>query len=394
MNTLLVIGMAMAAGLLVSRAARAVKLPNVTAFLVAGLIIGPSVSGLINEEQAASMRIISDAALGFIAYAIGGEFKLSYLKKIGKAPITITVFQGLATAVCVDAGLLLLGLAFPSLGITVPMALLLGAIALATAPAATLMVVRQYKAHGPVTQMLLPVVAMDDALGLMVYSISASVAEGMLGGEMTVQSMVVTPLIDIFGSIALGAALGAVLAFGARFFASRGNKLALSIAMVLAGVGLCSMWNLSSLLVCMMIGAVMVNMSQQREVLMEQCDRFTPPLFLLFFVLSGADLDLSVLPQVGLIGVLYLVLRSMGKWGGTMLGAVCVHADDNIKKYLGLTLLPQAGVAIGMASLVAARFPTLGAQINTIVLAGVLVFELIGPIITKLALTKAGEIAP
>ena len=274
------------------------------------------------------------------------------------------------------------------------MALLLGAIALATAPAATLMVVRQYKAHGPVTQMLLPVVAMDDALGLMVYSISASVAEGMLGGEMTVQSMVVTPLIDIFGSIALGAALGAVLAFGARFFANRGNKLALSIAMVLAGVGLCSMWNLSSLLVCMMIGAVMVNMSQQREVLMEQCDRFTPPLFLLFFVLSGADLDLSVLPQVGLIGVLYLALRFMGKWGGTMLGAVCVHADDNIKKYLGLTLLPQAGVAIGMASLVAARFPTLGAQINTIVLAGVLVFELIGPIITKLALTKAGEIAP
>ncbi|MBR4360942.1 MAG: cation:proton antiporter [Clostridia bacterium] len=394
MNTLLVIGMAMAAGLLVSRAARAVKLPNVTAFLVAGLIIGPSVGGLINKEQAASMRVISDAALGFIAYAIGGEFKLSYLKKIGKAPITITVFQGLATAVCVDAGLLLLGLAFPSLGITVPMALLLGAIALATAPAATLMVVRQYKAHGPVTQMLLPVVAMDDALGLMVYSISASVAEGMLGGEMTVQSMVVTPLIDIFGSIALGAALGAVLAFGARFFASRGNKLALSIAMVLAGVGLCSMWNLSSLLVCMMIGAVMVNMSQQREVLMEQCDRFTPPLFLLFFVLSGADLDLSVLPQVGLIGVLYLALRFMGKWGGTMLGAVCVHADDNIKKYLGLTLLPQAGVAIGMASLVAARFPTLGAQINTIVLAGVLVFELIGPIITKLALTKAGEIAP
>ena len=163
---------------------------------------------------------------------------------------------------------------------------------------------------------------------------------------------------------------------------------------MLAGVGLCDMLNLSSLLVCMMIGAVMVNMSQQHEVLLEQCDRFTPPLFLLFFVLSGAELDLTVLPSVGLIGVLYLVLRSIGKWGGTMLGAVCVHADDNIKKYLGLTLLPQAGVAIGMASLVAARFPTLGQQVNTIVLAGVLVFELIGPIITKFALTKAGEITP
>lgn len=387
MNVLLLIGIAMAAGLLVSRAARAIQLPNVTAFLVAGLVIGPCVGGVISKDQAASMSIISDAALGFIAYAIGGEFKLSYLKKIGKAPLTITFFQGIATAVCVDAGLILCG-------VDVPLALLLGSIALATAPAATLMVVRQYKADGPVTRMLLPVVAMDDALGLMVYSISASVAQSMLGGEITAVTMVFNPLIEIVGSVALGAALGAVLGFCARFFASRGNKLALSIALVLAGVGLCDMLNLSSLLVCMMIGAVMVNISQQREVLMEQCDRFTPPLFLLFFVLSGAELDLSVLPQVGLIGVGYLLLRSLGKWGGTMLGAVCVHADDNIKKYLGLTLLPQAGVAIGMASQVAAKFPTLGPQVSTIVLAGVLVFELVGPIITKIALTKAGEIAP
>lgn len=385
MNTLLLIGIAMAAGLLVSRAARAVKLPNVTAFLVAGLLIGPCVSGLLSREQVASMDIISEAALGFIAYAIGGEFKLAYLKKIGKAPLTITIFQGILTAVCVDVGLI-------AFGVDVPLALLLGAIALATAPAATLMVVRQYKADGPVTRMLLPVVAMDDALGLMVYSISASVAQAMLGGEITARSMVLTPLIEIVGSVALGMALGGVLGFCARFFASRGNKLALSIAIVLAGVGLCDMLNLSSLLLCMMIGAVMVNISQQREVLMEQCDRFTPPLFLLFFVLSGAELDLGVLPQVGLIGLGYLVLRFIGKWGGTMLGAVCVKADKHIKHYLGLTLLPQAGVAIGMSAQVAAKFPTLGSQVSTIVLAGVLVFELVGPVITKIALTKAGEI--
>ena len=385
MNILLTIGIAMAAGLLVSRAARAVKLPNVTAFLVAGLVIGPCVAGIISKEQAASMGIISDAALGFIAYSIGGEYKLSYLKKIGKAPLTITFFQGMMTAVCVDVGLI-------AFGVDVPLALLLGAIGLATAPAATLMVVRQYKADGPVTQMLLPVVAMDDALGLMVFSISAAVAQGMLGGEVTISSMLLTPLIEIVGSFALGAALGWLLAFGARFFASRGNKLALSIALVLAGVGLCDMLNLSSLLVCMMIGAMMVNLSQQREVLIEQCNRFTPPLFLLFFVLSGADLDLSVLPSVGLIGIAYLLLRSIGKWGGTYLGAVCVKADKHIRHYLGLTLLPQAGVAIGMAALVSARFPTLAAQVNTIVLAGVLVFELIGPVITKIALTKAGEI--
>lgn len=385
MNTLLLVGITMMAGLIMSRAAKLVKLPNVTAFLVAGLIIGPCVAGIISREQAESMGIISEAALGFIAYSIGGEFKLSYLKKIGKAPLTITFFQGMMTAVCVDVGLILFG-------VDVPLALLLGAIALATAPAATLMVVRQYKANGPVTQMLLPVVAMDDALGLMVFSISASVAQAMLGGAITVSSMILSPLIEIVGSFALGAALGWLLAFGARFFASRGNKLALSIALVLAGVGLCDILNLSSLLVCMMIGAMMVNLSQQREVLMEQCDRFTPPLFLLFFVLSGADLDLSVLPSVGVIGIAYLLLRSIGKWGGTYLGAVCVKADKHIRHYLGLTLLPQAGVAIGMAALVSARFPTLAAQVNTIVLAGVLVFELVGPVITKIALTKAGEI--
>lgn len=385
MNVLLTIGIAMAAGLLVSRLARLVKLPNVTAFLVAGLVIGPCVGRIITEEQAASMNVISEAALGFIAYAIGGEFKLSYLKKIGKAPLTITFFQGMTTALCVDVGLIVLG-------VSVPEALLLGAIALATAPAATLMVVRQYKANGPVTQMLLPVVAMDDALGLMVFSISSSVAAALLGGEMTVQSMLVAPLVEIVGSLALGSALGFVLGYCSRFFASRGNKLALSIALVLAGVGLCDMWGLSSLLVCMMIGAVMVNISQQHEVLMEQCDRFTPPLFLLFFVLSGAQLDLTVLPVVGLTGICYLLLRSIGKWCGTMLGALCVHADENIRKYLGLTLLPQAGVAIGMSQLVSIKFPALASQINTIVLAGVLVFELVGPIVTKLALTKAGEI--
>ena len=385
MNVLLTIGIAMAAGLLVSRLARLVKLPNVTAFLVAGLVIGPCVGRIITEEQAASMNVISEAALGFIAYAIGGEFKLSYLKKIGKAPLTITFFQGMTTALCVDVGLIVLG-------VPVPEALLLGAIALATAPAATLMVVRQYKANGPVTQMLLPVVAMDDALGLMVLSISSSVAAALLGGEMTVQSMLVAPLAEIVGSLALGSALGFVLGYCSRFFASRGNKLALSIALVLAGVGLCDMWGLSSLLVCMMIGAVMVNISQQHEVLMEQCDRFTPPLFLLFFVLSGAQLDLTVLPVVGLTGICYLLLRSIGKWCGTMLGALCVHADQNIRKYLGLTLLPQAGVAIGMSQLVSIKFPALASQINTIVLAGVLVFELVGPIVTKLALTKAGEI--
>ena len=386
-NTLLALAVLIAAGLLVSRGARALNLPNVTAFLVAGLIVGPCVLGVVSKEQAEGFSILSTAALGFIAFSIGGEFRLDFLKQIGKGPLTITFFQGMTTAVLVDAGLILCGF-------DVPMSLMLGAIALATAPAATLMVVRQYKADGPLTRTLLPVVAMDDALGLMVFSISSAVASGLLGGEITVQSMLLKPLYEIFGSLILGALLGLLVTFAARFFRSRGNKLALSICAVFAGVGLCDMLGFSSLLVCMMIGAVMVNLCKERKVILEQTDRFTPPLFLLFFVLSGADLDLSVLPAVGLIGVLYIVFRSIGKWSGALLGAALVKADPNVRKYLGLTLLPQAGVAIGMAQLVVAQFPQFGAQVNAIVLAATLVYELVGPVITKVALTRAGEIKP
>lgn len=397
-HTLIVIAVAMACGLAASRGARALKLPNVTAFLVAGLVIGPSVLGLISREQAASLSIIPDAALGFIAFSIGSEFKLSYLKQIGKAPITITVFQGLSTAILLDVGLIALGFLIPGFfsdrSLVVPVSLMLGAIGLATAPAATLMVVRQYKADGPLTRMLLPVVAMDDALGLMVFSISSSVASALLGGRLTVQSMLLTPLYEIGGSLALGVLLGFAVTLAARFFRSRGNKLALAIAAVFAGVGLCDLLDFSSLLVCMMIGAVVVNYCPQQQPIMEQTDRFTPPLFLLFFVLSGADLDLSVLPSVGLLGIAYILLRSVGKWSGAMMGAAAVHSDVAVRKYLGLTLLPQAGVAIGMAQLVLARFPQFGNKINAIVLAATLIYELVGPVITKVALIKAGEIKP
>lgn len=395
---LIVIAVAMACGLAVSRGARALKLPNVTAFLVAGLIIGPSVLGLINKGQAESLGIISEAALGFIAFAIGSEFKISYLKQIGKAPLTITIFQGVATAVLLDVGLIALGYLIPGFygdkALVVPVSLMLGAIGLATAPAATLMVVRQYKADGPVTRMLLPVVAMDDALGLMVFSVSSSVASALLGGQMTVQSMLLTPLYEIVGSLALGILLGFAVTLTARFFRSRGNKLALTMAAVFAGVGLCDTLGFSSLLVCMMIGAVVVNYCSEQRPIMEQTDRFTPPLFLLFFVLSGAELDLSVLPSVGLLGIAYILLRSIGKWSGAMMGAAAVHSDQAVRRYLGLTLLPQAGVAIGMAQLVLARFPQFGSKINAIVLAATLIYELFGPVITKIALTKAGEIKP
>lgn len=386
MNTLLAVSLALIVGLLFSRLIKLIHLPNVTAYLIGGLLVGPSVLGLIPKEATQTLSILTDVALGFIAYSIGAEFKLSYLRKIGSKPIVITLFEGLCAVACVDIALIALG--FP-----LPLSLMLGAIAAATAPAATLMVVRQYKARGPVCGMLLPVVAMDDALCLMAFSISSAIAAALHSGEaLTVQSMLVSPLLQIAGSLLLGAALGLVQTVAARFFHSRGNMLALAIAAVLAGLALCEMFDLSSLLVCMMIGAVMINASPAASKIIEQCDRFTPPLFMLFFVLSGADLDLSVLPTVGLLGVSYLLFRSLGKWLGAFAGSSIVRAEPNVRKYLGYTLLPQAGVAIGMTQLAMKVLPEYGPTVRAVILAGTLVYELFGPVITKLALSKAGEI--
>lgn len=388
MSTLLALALAIGVGLLFSRLIKLLHLPNVTAFLIGGLLVGPSVLGLIPANIAESFSIITEVALGFIAYAIGAEFKMDYLKKIGSKPITITIFQGMMAVILVDVVLIVCG--FP-----VPLALSLGAIATATAPAATLMVIRQYKAKGTVSDMLLPVVAMDDALGLMVFSISIAIAQALTrGSAITLNSMLLSPLAEIALSLLLGTAIGLALMLCGRFFKSRGNKLALEIAAVLLALALCDMWGLSSLLVCMMVGAVMINLAPDAKVMLEQCDRFTPPLFLLFFVISGADLDLSVLPTVGLLGVIYVLVRALGKWFGAWLGSTVVKAETNVRKYLGFALLPQAGVAIGMAQMVLVSLPEYGKQIQAVVLAATLVYELVGPVITKIALTKAGEIVP
>lgn len=390
MNVLLALAIAFAMGLLFSRLIRYIHLPNVTAYLIAGLVVGPFCLNALTTDMNAELAIISDVALGFIAYSIGSEFKFSYLKEIGIKPIIITIFEGCVASLCVFAVLCLVGQ-------PMPLCLALGAIAAATAPAATLMVIRQYKANGPVSKMLLPVVAMDDALGLILYAVMMALARTIERGEvLTVMTLVIKPLIEIVGSLALGVVLGLILVYVLRFFHSRGNKLSLTIMMVFAAVGLSSMWGLSSLLVCMMVGAMMVNLcnSTQSAAMLEQCDRFTPPLFLLFFVLSGANLDLSVLPTVGVVGVAYVFARAVGKALGATIGAVVEKCDKNIVKYLGWTLIPQAGVAIGMARMSMTALPEYGTVINAVVLAGTLIYELTGPVITKIALTKAGEIKP
>ena len=401
MITLFSVAFAVIIGLLMTRVIKRFGLPAVTAYLIAGVLIGPyglgqlgvSFLGFTSMEQMEKLSLLSNVALGFIAFAIGNEFRLSSLKETGRQAMIVGIVQGLVAALFVDIALIVLHFILGGDKLSIPAAITLGAIATATAPAATLMVVRQYKANGPVTRMLLPVVAMDDALGLMLYAIMMAIARTLdSGAALSVMTLLVKPLIEIVGSLAMGVVIGTVMVFCLRFFHSRGNKLTMTILIVFLAVGVSTMLDLSSLLVCMMVGATMINVSNDSPALLEQCDRFTPPLFLLFFVLSGASLDLSVLPTVGVVGIAYVLSRAIGKSLGATIGAAIEKCDKNIIRYLGMTLIPQAGVAIGMARMCLTDLPAYGPTINAVVLAGTLIYELTGPVITKIALTKAGEI--
>lgn len=388
MDILLILAAAMACGLLFTRIMKLVGLPNVTGYLIAGVLIGPYVLNLIGKDALETLDLITTVALGFIAFSIGSSFKLEHLKALGRSIVSITFIQALGAVILVDIALV-------AIGTELPVALTLGAIATATAPAATLMVVRQYQAKGVVTNTLLPVVAFDDAIGLMVFAISFSVAKVLANGsELSFNAVFVEPTLEILLSLLVGGGFGALSSFVSRFFKSRSNRLTIILATVFAGLSVSKLLGLSDLLVCMMIGALYANLFPSSIPTLDVLDRWTYPLYMLFFVISGAELDILVIPTVGLIGVVYLFARSLGKYFGARLGATLVRADKNVQKYLGLTLLPQAGVAIGMAQMVLSEMPTLGSQISTVVLCATLVYELIGPIATKIALTKAGEIDP
>ena len=408
MESLLLISLSLISGLLLSRLAKKLQLPAVTAYLVAGILIGPyclgslgiSSLGFTSMEEVRSYSIICDVALGFIAFSIGNEFRLSQLKKIGRQATIVGIFQAVVTTIVVDIALVALAM-FNIL--TVEAAIILGAIAAATAPAATLMVVKQYKAKGPVTDMLLPVVALDDAVGLIIFAISFGVARAMNSGAMNITSVIIEPLIEVTLSLVLGAFMGILFHICERFFHSNSKRLSVSIAFVLLTIALSKLtFNIggvhiafSSLLVCMMLGTVFCNICDFSEELMERVDRWTAPLFVLFFVLSGAELEMTVFGNLlmVLVGLVYILSRSIGKYTGAYISAKISGCDDNIVKYLGITLLPQAGVALGMA-MKAKEFGEIGEMVATITLFAVLVYELVGPMLTKIALTKAGDIQP
>ncbi|MBQ7353901.1 MAG: cation:proton antiporter [Clostridia bacterium] len=407
------LSVAILAGLLLSRLAKLVNLPAVTAYLVAGILIGPFLLGNLGLDglgftslhQVESFSIICDLALGFIAFEIGNEFRLSQLRQIGKQATVIGILQAVVTTLLVDAVLIGLHFAMPNI-LPLPVAITLGAVAAATAPAATLMVVKQYKAKGPLTTILLPIVALDDAVGLVLFAISFGVARSLGAGEVSVLSVVLEPIIEVVLSIALGAVMGFVFNFIERFFHSRSKRLAVSVGFVLVTVGISSMTftvggihiAFSSLLSCMMLGTVFCNVCDFSAELMDRIDRWTAPLFILFFVLSGAELNLGVFTQwtIVAIGVVYILARSVGKYFGAFSSAKMTKCSPNIVKYLGITLLPQAGVALGMAGKASNADTGIpgGDLVLNITLFAILVYEIVGPFLTKISLTKAGEITP
>lgn len=398
-------------GLLMSRVTKKIGLPAVTGYLIAGLIIGPyglgrfGVAGLGFKTitNVSAFSIISETALGFIAFTIGNEFRLSELKRTGKKVVIVTAFEALSAIAFVDIALI--GLHF-IIGDKLPLtaAITLGAIASATAPAATLMVVRQYKADGPTTRLLLPVVALDDAIGLIGFALSFGIAKSMVGSVNPV-SIIVEPLLEIVLSLAVGALLGVIFSFVERFFHSRSKRLSMSVAFIMFAVAFSMLKfkvfginiGFSNLLTCMMLGTVFCNICDFSEELMERIDKWTAPLFILFFVLSGAELQLGVFSDMAVlgIGVVYIVFRCAGKYIGAYTGCAITKCEPKVKKALGITLFPQAGVALGMSLSALTLFPQKeGRLIRNVVLFGVLIFELFGPTLTKLALTKAGEIKP
>ena len=421
LSILLSIAIALFAGLLMTRVIKPLGLRAVTGYLIAGVLIGPYCLGQLGEflgimglgfntsDYVEHFGIISDVALGFIAFSIGNEFRLSQLKQIGKQATVIAIFQAITATILVDLSLIGLSFILGQDNLPMGVAITLGAIATATAPAATLMVVRQYKAKGKLTDILLPIVALDDAVGLIVFAVSLGIAKGItpidgVTPTLDIMSIIVNPLIEIALSLAVGAIMGFLLSQAEKFFHSRSKRLSVSVTAVILAVAFSKLATdigtihigFSPLLTCMMLGTIFCNFCESSEELMDRVDRWTTPLFILFFVISGADLELNVLLAVTVVvvGIVYIVFRSLGKYFGAFFSSKFMGCDNNIVKYLGITLLPQAGVALGMSVTAKALGTDEGIMIRNIVLFSVLVYELVGPMLTKWALTKAGEIKP
>ncbi|MFA7075106.1 MAG: cation:proton antiporter [Candidatus Izemoplasmatales bacterium] len=397
LSILLYTAIIIATGLLFGKVAKLIKLPNVTGYLIGGLLIGPSILNIIKEEALPGLEIVSVVALGFIAFTIGNELKIKYFKKVGVKPIIIAFLESFLAVIFVFLALIIYFLIINQFNVqNIRFALVLAAIAAATAPAATLMVIRQYKAKGTLTDTLLSVVAIDDSVAVLLFGICVAIANALDPAKVssTIFLQIMQPIFEILISVGIGSLIGLILVFGCLWFTGRGNRISLTVASIILTVYLADAWGGSSILAAMVAGFIFTNVSSKEEKVNELIYFFTPPVYVMFFVLSGVELKLSVLVSVGLLGIIYIIFRIAGKVFGAYLGARITKSDENTRRYLGFALIPQAGVAIGL-SLIAttALNPELGMQIRAIVLSATVIYELSGPIITKIVLKKAGEIS-
>lgn len=399
-SPLLYLAIMLFAGLLFGRLAKLCKLPNVTGYIVGGLLLGPSVLGVIPENMLSGLEVISEIALAFIAFTIGCSFKASYFRRVGKAPVIIAIFEAMLAVFFVQIVLVLVMVFIQKQPLvqSLKFALVLGAIAAATAPAATIMIIKQYKAHGPVTETLMSVVAIDDAVALVAFGFSVAIA-GAIGGDGSSSASagstilaILDPILEVLLSVVVGVVCAIILKYVLHHFKKSGNRMIITIGAVFLASAVSELVGASSLLSCMMTGAVFCNISTHSDQIASLADTITPPIFLLFFVLSGAELQLAILPQIGLVGAVYVLLRVAGKMAGASLGAAIAKSDTNIRKYLGPTLIPQAGVAIGLTLVAQEVVPQYADRIRAVVLCATLIYEIVGPAITKISLTKAGEI--
>ncbi len=374
-------------GVMGGRVASYFKLPSVSGYIVAGLLIGPSFINLINSSDVVALGIINEMALAAIAFIIGNEFLLSDMKKIGKDAFIITLGEvfGVVTVV-----FLVMFFIFKQ---SFEFSIILASMSAATAPAGIVMVIRELRANGPLVKTILPVVAFDDALGIMVFGAALSLAKiTSSGGTYSVINIVGAPLVEILGSLILGFIIGFLMTFACKKAKGQEELLSISAGFLLLGVGLANYFNLSPLLTSMMMGGTLVNLKQNSKRVFTSINDFTPPLYILFFTMAGASLDLKVLSGVGLIGVAYIFARALGKIIGATAGAKLVKAEETVVKYLGMSLLTQGGISIGLSMIVRDQLPQFSDSIVTIILFSVLIFEIMGPILAKIAITRAGEV--
>lgn len=387
MELLFKLGIIIFVGLIGGRIANYFKLPNVSGYIVAGLIIGPSFFNLIQTTEVHRFDIINDIALAAIAFSVGSEFLLKEMIKIGKNIMIITVAEVLGALILVFI------VTFFIFNQSFEFSLVIASMSAATAPAGIIMVIRELKAQGSLVRTILPIVALDDALGIMAFGLALSLAKITSGVEkVSALKMVSQPLFEIIGALFIGFVLGLILTYVAKKSKGRDELLTIVVAFILGTSGMATFFKVSPLLACMMLGAVLVNLMKNSNRVFNLVNDITPPIYLLFFTIAGASLNLSVLFTVGALGIGYVLARAAGKIIGATIGAKIVKTDEKVAKYLGMSLLTQGGISIGLSIIVRNELPQFSNEIITVILFSVLIFEILGPILAKIAITKAGEV--